>query len=113
MVTTKLGKHRVELYGAVDELPIVRFHRYQKYLLIDAGVGGDITAFDQRTEKARRYLMAGKPDDARKELANLRQCVFLIQSGLTPRHRAFAALVRKVDGEEFPEADDSSIDRIL
>lgn len=113
MVTARLGGHTIEYYGAVDELPIVRFHKYQKFLLIDAGVGGDIEAFDQRLEKTRRFLMAGKGQDAQRELANLRQCVFLIQSEVSPRHRAFAALVRRVDREEFPEATDEAIDRIL
>lgn len=113
MVTIKLGKHRVEVYGAVDELPVVRFHKYQKLMLIDAGIGADITALDQRLEKTRRYLMAGKGEDAKKELANLRQCVYFIQTGLSPRHRAFAALVRRVDGETFDDASDTAIDRIL
>ena len=113
MVTLKLGKHRVEVYGAVDELPVVRFHKYQKLMLIDAGIGADITALDQRLEKTRRYLMAGKGEDAKKELANLRQCVYFIQTGLSPRHRAFAALVHRVDGETFEDASDTAIGRIL
>lgn len=113
MVTARLGGHTVEYYGAVDELPILRFHKYQKLLLIDAGIGGDIAALDQRLEKTRRFLLAGKNGDAQKELANLRQCVFLIQSEVSPRHRAFAALVRRVDKEVFEDASDQAIERIL
>ena len=30
MRTEKIGKHSVEFYDAIDELPIVRFHKYQK-----------------------------------------------------------------------------------
>ena len=73
MVTTRIGKHTVEMYGAVDELPVVRFHKYQKLLLIDAGIGGDVSALDQ----------------------------------------PFAALVKRVDKEEIPDASDASIDRVL
>ena len=73
MVTEKIGKHTVEYYDTIDALPIVRFHKYQKLLLVDAGVGSDITAFDQRVEKARRFIVAGKPDQAQQELENLRQ----------------------------------------
>ncbi|MGF2526095.1 hypothetical protein ACQUW0_27690, partial [Ralstonia pseudosolanacearum] len=50
MVTVKIGKHTVEMYDTIEELPIVRFHKYQKLLLIDAGIGADIVAFDQRIE---------------------------------------------------------------
>lgn len=109
MVTAKIGKHTVEYYDTIEELPIVRFHKYQKLLLVDAGVGSDITAFDQRIEKARRFIIAGKPDQAQQELENLRQCVFLIQTGMSPKHRAFAALVTKIDGQDCTDIGDDAL----
>ena len=113
MVTVKIGKHTVEMYDAIDELPIVRFHKYQKLLLIDAGVGADIPAFDQRIEKTRRYLMDGKTDKAQQELENLRQTVFLIQSEINPKHRAFAALVTKIDGRDCNDISDVALADLL
>ena len=113
MVTVKIGKHTVELYDAIDELPIARFHKYQKLLLIDAGVGADIPAFDQRMEKARLYLMDGKTDKARQELENLRQTVYLIQNGISPKHRAFAALVTKIDGRDCTDISDVALSELL
>ena len=113
MVTVKIGKHTVEMYDAIDELPIVRFHKYQKLLLIDAGVGADIVAFDQRIEKTRRYLMDGKTDKAQQELENLRQTVFLIQSEINPKHRAFAALVTKIDGRDCNDISDVALADLL
>jgi hypothetical protein len=112
MVTTKIGKHTVEMHDTIEELPVVRFHKYQKLLLIDAGVGADITAFDQRLEKARLFLAEGKPEQAQKELENLRQCVYLLQSELTPSHRAFAALVTKIDGEVCEDLSDDGLARV-
>lgn len=112
MVTVKIGKHTVEMYDTIEELPIVRFHKYQKLLLIDAGIGADINAFDQRIEKTRRYLMDGKPEKAQQELENLRQSVFLIQSGINPKHRAFAALVAKMDGVECNDVSDDGLAKL-
>ena len=109
MVTAKIGKHTVEYYDTIEELPIVRFHKYQKLLLVDAGIGSDIYAFDQRLEKTRRFLLANKPEQAQQELENLRHCVFLIQTGLTPKHRAFAALVTKLDGEDCTDVGDDAL----
>lgn len=109
MVTVKIGKHTVEMYDAIDELPIVRFHKYQKFLLVDAGIGSDIAAFDQHIEKTRRFLMAGKTEQAQKELENLRQSVFLIQNGISPQHRAFAVLVTKIDGRECNDISDDAL----
>lgn len=109
MVTVKIGKHTVEMYDTIEELPIVRFHKYQKLLLVDAGIGSDIAAFDQRIEKTRRFLMAGKPEQAQQELENMRQCVFLIQSGVNPKHRAFAALITKIDGQDCADIGDDAL----
>ena len=113
MVTTEIGGHRVEMYDAIDELPIVRFHKYQKLLLLDAGIGGDIAAFDQRIEKTRRFLMAGKTDKAQKELENLRHCVFLMQKGISPQHRALAVLITKIDGVEYNDISDDGLTKVL
>lgn len=113
MVTVKVGKHTVEMYDAIDELPIVRFHKYQKMLLIDAGVGADVAAFDRRIEKICEHLSLNEGDKARAELQNLRQSVFFIQSGLNPKYRAFAALVTRVDGQRFDDVTDASVDKIV
>lgn len=112
MVTIQIGKHTVEYYDTIEELPIVRFHKYQKLLLIDAGIGADINAFDQRIEKTRRFLMDGQAEKAQQELENLRQSVFLIQTGISPKHRAFAALVVKVDGQECNDISDDALAKL-
>lgn len=112
MVTVKIGNHTVEMYDSIDELPIVRFHKYQKLLLIDAGIGADIASLDQRLEKMRRYLADGKTEMAQKELENLRQSVFLIQNGISPKHRSFAALVTKIDGVECTDISDDALTKI-
>ena len=109
MVTAKIGKHTVEFYDTIEELPIVRFHKYQKLLLVDAGIGSDIAAFDQRLLKAREFIAAKKPEQAQQELENLRQCVFMIQTGLAPKHRAFAALVTKLDGRDCTDIGDDAL----
>ena len=113
MVTIQIGKHTVEYFDAIDALPIVRFHRYQKAMLIDAGIGGDIAAFDQRIERTKRFLMAGKNDKAQIELENMRQCVYFVQQGLAPKHLAFAALVYKIDGKVYDDISDDGLRKVV
>lgn len=112
MVEKKIGKHLVQYYDTIDELPIVRFHKYQKYLLIDSGIGGDIASFDARLEKMRRYMQEGNMENATKELMNIRQNVYFIQQGFNPKHHAFATLVTKIDGKEYDAVTDNVIDEI-
>lgn len=106
------GKHIVEYYDSIDELPVVRFHKWQKFVMIDSGIGADISAFDQHIEKARRYVKLGQADNAEKELMNLRQSVYFIQNELSPAHLAFAALVKSLDGKECTDTSDNALQEL-
>ena len=113
MVTYEIGRHKVEMYDGIEELPIVRFHKYQKLLLIEAGIGSDLSALDNRLDKARRFLADGKADKAQQELENLRQCVNLIQQGINPKQLAFAVLVKSIDGKDCDDISDDALNAVL
>ena len=105
MVTAKINGHIVQYYDDIEELPVVAFHKFQRMMLVDAGIGGDLASFDQRTERVRRFLALGKQDEAKREMENLRQCFFFILNNLSPKHRAFACLVVRIDGKEYGNSD--------
>lgn len=109
MVTLNLGNHIVRVYDGIEDLPIVRYHKYQKFALIDAGIGSDIASLDRRLEKTRIFTAQGRMQDADRELENLRQCVFFIQSEVSPRNLSFAALVAEIDGEPVKDITDESL----
>ena len=56
MKTTKIGERAVVLYDSIDELPILRFHAYNKMLLIDAGVGSVLNDCDAPIEKSISFI---------------------------------------------------------
>lgn len=113
MKTVKIGKHNVELFDTIEELPVIRFHKYEKYLLVDAGIGATIEDFDKHIERARRFCMLNDPANAQKELENLHQCVFMIQNGLSPKHFAFACLVSSIDGTKRDDLSDDGLQKIV
>lgn len=113
MRTTTIAERAVVMYDAIDELPILRFHAYNKMLLIDAGIGSDLNDWDAHIEKAIRFIRKEKPDLAEKELDNLRQNVYFIQSGISPKHMAFACLVKSVDGTEYNDMTPDALQKVL
>ena len=113
MRTTKIGGRAVVLYDSIDELPILRFHAYNKMLLIDAGVGSDLSNWDAHIEKAIRFIRKGNPDLAEKELDNLRQNVYFIQSAISPKYLAFACLVKSVDKTEYNDMTADGLQKVL
>lgn len=113
MKKVKLGKHDITLYNAIDELPMVRFHRYNKMLLLDAGLGSDLAAVDGHIERAVRFIKNDKRTEAAGEMENLRQNIYFIQQGLSPKHLAFAVLVTEVDGQPCDDVSDEGLQRVV
>lgn len=109
----KIGKHRLKIYDSIEELPIVRHHKFSKLMLIDANVGSDISDFDAHLERVFRYIRANKPDMAEKELMVLRQNVFFIQTEVSPKHLAFAALIHTLDGQQNEDLTDEALKALV
>lgn len=108
----KVGKHAVKVYDSIEELPMVRFHKYNKMLLIDAGIGSDMATFDAHIEKVARFMQNGDNENAIKELENLRQNVYVIQTEQSPRNLSFAALVAEIDGKPCDDLSDEGLENV-
>lgn len=113
MKTARIGKHRIEMYDSIEDLPITRFHKYNKMLMIDAGIGSDLTDIDAHIEKVTAFLKEQKLEDAINEMLNMRKAIFMIQMNLSPKHLAFAALVTKIDGKEMNDLSDDGLRRVV
>lgn len=107
----RIGRHKVSVYDSIEELPVVRFHKYNKMLLIDAGIGGDMQTFDAHIEKVVRYMRNGDMENATKEMENLRQNVYVVQTEQSPRNLSFAVLVAKLDGKDCDDISDEGLER--
>ena len=109
MKTIDIGKHKVEIYDSIDELPIKRFHKFNKYLLVDAGVGSDLNDINEKIAKIMRYVDRSDKVNARIELENLRQAMYLVTQETNLKHLAFMVLVKSIDGKEITDLSDEGI----
>ena len=46
MKTVKINNHELKLYDSIDEMPIVNFQKYNKYIIVASGLGSDIDSVD-------------------------------------------------------------------
>ena len=113
MREVELNGHKVRLYDSIDVLPITRFHVYNRMLLVDAGIGSDISDLDNHLERAVRYIKGGDRDNAAKELENLRQNVYMVITGQNVRHLSFACLVESIDGEPCDDLSQEGLTKIV
>ena len=113
MKEVELNGHKVSLYDSIDELPITRFHKYNRYLLVDAGIGSEIGDFDNHLERVVRYIRKGDNESAAKELENLRQNVYMVISEQSLKHLSFACLVKTIDGTEQTDLSTDGLQKVL
>ena len=113
MREVKVGKHKVVLYNSIEELPMARFHKYNKMMLVDAGLGSDLNAVDGHIERAVAFIRNDRRQEAATELENMRQAIYLVMQQVSPRHLSFAVLVKSVDGMTCDDISDEGLQRVV
>ena len=112
MKTVKINNHELKLYDSIDEMPIVNFQKYNKYIIVDSGLGSDIDSVDEHLVNLAKLIKSDK-DKAQQELQNLRQTMHLIVSGISPNYLAFAALIHSIDGKVVEDLSDENLKSII
>jgi len=109
----KLGKHTVEFYDSIDSLPFDRFNSFNKFVMLDAELGSDVIAFDQKISKMFQFLGKEMTKEATGELYNLRNTYHNIMTENNVRGLAFACLIRKIDDEKIEDYSIENMKSIL
>lgn len=113
MRTLIVNKKVIRVYDGIDEMPIVNFQKYNKYLLIDSGIGSDSDDIDAHIVKVARYIKANDSKKALQELQNMRQNMYMVNNEISPKYLAFAALIHSIDGKELNDLSDDGLKKVL
>ena len=108
-----INKKIVQVYDSIDEMPIVNFQKYNKYLLIDSGIGSDADDIDAHIVKIAKFIKANNNKKALQELQNMRQNMYMVNSEISPKYLAFAALIHSIDGKEANDLSDDGLKKLL
>ena len=113
MKSLVINKKAVKVYDSIDEMPIVNFQKYNKYLLIDSGIGSDADDIDAHITRVAKFIKANNNKKALQELQNMRQSMYMVNNEISPKYLAFAALIQSVDGKEVNDLSDDGLKNIL
>lgn len=113
MKTVVINNKVLKLYDSIDEMPIVNFQKYNKYLLIDSGIGSDADDIDKHIVKIAKFIKASDTKKALQELQNMRQNIYMINNSVSPKYLAFAALIYSINGREVTDLSDENLKSIL
>lgn len=115
MNTYKFKGLTLEMYDSIQDLPVVRFQMFNLNAMIDAGIGSDLSAYDNHVNKAIRFIDIDDKDSAKKEIRNKQQSVHFIMANVSPEYKCFAAMIYKIDGREILDSDlvGNGVDEIM
>lgn len=113
MKSLLVNKKIVRVYDSIDEMPIVNFQKYNKYLLIDSGIGSDADDIDAHIVKIAKFIKANNNKKALQELQNMRQNMYMVNNEISPKYLAFAALIHSIDGKEVNDLSDDGLKKLL
>jgi hypothetical protein len=102
MHTIKYNGHKIEMYDSIQSLPIWRFQEYNKYMVVESGIGSDLEAIDTSLT-ALRSLISQDPNAAIRKTVNYQQSLHFIMQNVSPKMAAFFMLVNKIDGEKVTD----------
>lgn len=111
MRTINIKNHKLNIYDDIMEMPVVRYNKYQKYMVLAAGVGNDIPAVLQKISSMQQ--MVGNEKQVKKlnaEFVALKNALSFIDGGIDPSSLAFACLVHDIDGRECDVISEDSIE---
>lgn len=107
------GKHEIELFDSIHNLPVLRFQRFNKYQMQASEIGNTFADFDQRTIRVMQFLKKGMMKEALQELENRRQTIFNSYNEFTPQGKSLAILVKRIDSVEYVDFSPNNLDRCL
>lgn len=113
MIIQNINNKRVELYDSIDNLPIVNYQKFNKFMMIDSLVGTDYLDVATSITRAMQYINLNKSDLAITQLQNTLSSLSLIAQEIGPKYLAFATLVRSVDGVPVRDLSDEGLKRVL
>jgi len=112
METKTLGGKKVKYYDSIDELPIVNYQRFNKYVLFSANVGNDINAVVKHHTNILK-LIDFDVNKAKLELSNTIQSLLFIENNINTDLMAFACLIYSIDDVVVTDYSDTNLKAII
>ena len=113
MIEEKYGTHTLVLYDSIDELPIMRYHKFNKYIMIDAGIGENMSDVDKHLTSILQMSERSDKVNLANQVNNLKQALHFAIHEVSPKSMAFAVMVKSIDGKECNDVSEFGLQNLL
>lgn len=103
------GLNTIEMYDSVHNMPILRFRRWNKYVMESSDIGSEFSDFSNRLNKIAQFIQKDMKNDALKEIENTRITVWNALKEFSPKTKVFAIFVKSINGKSYDDFSPDSI----
>jgi len=107
-----IGKHKVNFYDSIKEMPISRYNALQSFLMQDVGIGSTMASIENHFKTLDAYLGAGKYDEAIQERQNLHINFYVAIEKIDFKSLSFACMIASIDNKPVGISDSELTDAI-
>ena len=102
----------VKLYNDIEQMPIERFNKMNKYWMLNDNIGSSISDFD-KNHYGKLQLVADDKEKVLKQLENFRILVYNIINEVNVNHLSFACLVYSINDKLVTDLTEENLNVVL
>ena len=107
-----LKRTKVLLYDDIEQMPIDRFNKANKYWMLNDSIGSSISDFD-KNHYGKLLMLLDDKKKMQKQLENFRILVYNIMTEINVEHLSFACLIYSVNGKEVEDLSEKGLKKTL
>lgn len=109
MVTKKIGTLKLKLYNSIEELPSERHHLFNKYALLEAGIGSSLGSIQEHIKSL--YAAANNKDNERMKvlLQNYYMSLNYTVEDIDLVSMCLCCKVYSINGKKFTDLSEESL----
>lgn len=104
---------KLVLYDGINEMPMGNFREFNRFVMLDAGLGSDIQDIDNKFAAVIKFIMQGKKEEGAKELINTRQAIALVLNGTNLKQMSFVPFIHTLNGERVTDLSEEGAREVL
>ena len=107
-----IKRTRVIIYDDIEQMPIDRFNKINKYWMLHDSIGSSIGDFD-KNHYGKLLMLLEEKSKMQKQLENFRILVFNVMNEINVEHLSFACMIHSINGEEITDISEEGLKGIL
>jgi len=109
MKDININGHLIEMYDSIEDMPITRYNSFNRYSIIDSGLGNTFGDVDQKITETIGLVNSDAKEKAIQSLMNMRNTYYFLFENIDPKSSSFICMIKSIDGKPNDDISENGI----